>query len=168
MRISPSTAVLAPTVPTAPTSAPATTAPAVPAPATTAEDRSVWTNPAASAALRSTADLLAMIEAGIVRNMKDVDLVRGYAVDLRSTMEIYDAATTALSGDASKENDSFLPLISAAGGGVLHAETRLASKELTATWPIERGDILASIRRAKSISLNVADQLDPRTNRDPR
>lgn len=132
------------------------------------DERPVWTNPAASAALRSTADLLTSIEAGIVRNMGDVGLVRAYAIDLRSTLEIYDAATNALSTDASKENDSFLPLISTAGGGVTHAESRLSSKELTSTWPIERGDILAAIRRAKSISLNVADQLDPRSNRDPR
>jgi hypothetical protein len=136
--------------------------------ATTPSADSAWTNPAASAALRSTADLLATIEAGIVRNIKDVDLVRGYAVDLRSTMEIYEAATSAISGDASKENDSFLPLISTAGGGVTHAENRLSAKELASTWPIERGDILAAIRRAKSISLNVADQLDPRSVRDPR
>ncbi len=133
-----------------------------------ADDRSVWTNPAASAALRSTADLLATIEAGIVRNIQDVSLVRAYAIDLRSTLEIYDAATAAITDDASKENDSFLPLINAAGGGVTHAETRLSSKELQSTWPIERGDILAAIRRAKSISLNVADQLDPRSTRDPR
>lgn len=132
------------------------------------DDRAVWTNPAASAALRSTADLLATIEAGIVRNIQDVSLVRAYAIDLKSTLEIYDAATTAISTDASKENDSFLPLITTAGGGVTHAESRLSSKELTSTWPIERGDILAAIRRAKSISLNVADQLDPRSSRDPR
>jgi len=157
MRISPSTAAMPfRTVVTEPRM------PSVP------DDRSVWTNPAASAALRSTADLLGSIEAGIIRNMKEVDLVRGYAVDLRLTMEIYDAATAALSGDASKENDSFLPLINAAGGGVTHAETRLNSKDLNSTWPIERGDILAAIRRAKSISLNVADQLDPRSTRDPR
>lgn len=132
------------------------------------DDRAVWTNPAASAALRSTADLLATIEAGIVRNIQDVSLVRAYAIDLKSTLEIYDAATTAISTDASKENDSFLPLITTAGGGVTHAESRLSSKELSSTWPIERGDILAAIRRAKSISLNVADQLDPRSSRDPR
>ncbi len=139
-----------------------------PAPGLVAEERPVWTNPAASAALRSTADLLGTIEAGIMRNIQDVSLVRAYAIDLKSTLEIYDAATTALSTDASKENDSFLPLISTAGGGVTHAESRLSSKELSSTWPIERGDILAAIRRAKSISLNVADQLDPRSSRDPR
>jgi hypothetical protein len=144
------------------------TAPTTPKSGVLAEERPVWTNPAASAALRSTADLLGSIEAGIVRNISDVGLVRAYAVDLRSTMEIYDAATTALTTDASKENDSFLPLITTAGGGVTHAEARLTSKELASTWPIERGDILAAIRRAKSISLNVADQLDPRSSRDPR
>jgi hypothetical protein len=128
----------------------------------------VWTNPAAAAALRSTADLLEQIESGIVRNIKDVGLVRGYAIDLRSTLEIFETATTAITGDASKENDSFLPLITTAGGGVTHAETRLTAKELTSTWPLERGDILAAIRRARSISDNVADQLDPRSFRDPR
>lgn len=159
MRIPPSTAAAASVI-----AAPSTPAPA-PAPGPTETDRSAWTNPAAAAALRSTADLLASIEAGIVRNIQDVNLVRSYAIDLKSTLEIYDAATSAITTDASKENDSFLPLISTAGGGVSHAEARLASKELTSTWPIERGDILAAIRRAKSISQNVADQLDPRSVR---
>lgn len=131
-------------------------------------DRSVWTNPAAAAALRSTADLLASIESGIVRNIQSVDLVRGYAIDLRSTLDIFETATAAISGDASKENDSFLPLIDTAGGGVLHAEARLGAKELASTWPLERGDILAAIRRARSISANVADQLDPRSVRPTR
>jgi hypothetical protein len=147
------------------------TAPAAPTSTTSpvpSNERDLWTNPAAAAALRSTADLLEQIEAGIMRNMQNVDMVRGYANDLNSTIEIFATATAAITGDASKENDSFLPLINTAGGGVQHAEARLASKELSSTWPLERGDILASIRRARSISTNVADQLDPRSTRDPR
>ena len=112
--------------------------------------------------------MLQTIEEGIVRNFANADFVRAYASDLRSTTEIFDAATVALTSDDSKENDSFLPLIENAGGGVAHAENRLASKDLTATWPLERADILATIRRAKAISSNVADQLDPRSTRDPR
>lgn len=154
MRIAPSHAAAVPTAP-----APSTDPSHEPA------DRAVWTNPAAAAALRSTADLLATIESGIVRNIQNVDLVRGYAIDLKSTLDIFATATDAITEDASKENDSFLPLISTAGGGVVHAEARLGAKELTSTWPLERGDILAAIRRAKSISANVADQLDPRSVR---
>ncbi|MCW2926303.1 MAG: hypothetical protein JWM86_271 [Thermoleophilia bacterium] len=127
-----------------------------------------WTNPAASAALRSTVDLLKGIEEGMVRNFGSVDMVRAYAVDLKSTIEIFETATSVLMNDASKENDSFLPLIDTAGGGVTRAEARLSSKDLSATWPLERGDILAAIRRARAISLNVADQLDPRSVREPR
>lgn len=154
MRIAPSFAP-APVVAPAPVAVPLTTSGA-------------WTNPAASAALRSTAELLKQIEDGIVRNFADVDLVRGYAADLKSTVEIFETATDAITSDASAENDSFLPLITNAGGGVERAEVRLSSKELHSTWPLERGDILASIRRAKSISQHVADQLDPRSARDPR
>jgi hypothetical protein len=128
-------------------------------------DNSAWTNPAAAAALRSTVDLLKTNEDGVVRNFKDVELGRGYAADLKSTAEIFQTATDVISTDASKENDSFLPLITNAGGGVLRAESRLTSKELSSTWPIERGDILAAIRRARAISQNVADQLDPRSVR---
>jgi hypothetical protein len=152
--------------------APSTAVPAAaPGPATQADVPSptadtAWTNPAAAAALRSTAELLKSIEDGVVRNFKDVELVRAYASDLRSTTEIFETATAAITGDASKENDAFLPLISNAGGGVERAEARLTSKELSSTWPIERGDILAAIRRAKAISQNVADQLDPRSVRD--
>jgi hypothetical protein len=137
-------------------------------PAANVADRFAWTNPAASAALRSTAEMLGTIEAGIMRNMGNVELVRAYAYDLRATMDIFSTATTAITGDDSKENDSFLPLIETAGGGVEHAETRLTAKEIRSTWPIERGDILAAIRRARSISANVADQLDPRIVREPR
>lgn len=123
---------------------------------------SSWTNPAASAALRSTAELLRSIEDGIVRNFSDTERVRTFAGDLRSTLEILDAATTAISSDASVENDSFLPLVASANGGVELAESRLSSKELAVTWPLERADILSAIRRARAISQNVADQLDPR------
>lgn len=153
---------IAPSIAAVPPSATTPAKPAVPAASGS------WTNPAASAALRSTADLLKSIEEGIIRNIGDVSFVRGYAIDLKSTIEIFETATSAITGDDSKENDSFLPLILTAGGGVSHAETRLSSKELASTWPIERGDILAAIRRARSISQNVADQLDPRSSRDPR
>lgn len=131
-------------------------------------ESSAWTNPAAAAALRSTVDLLKGIEDGIVRNFKDADLVRGYAADLKSTADIFGNAVEIVSTDTSKENDSFLPLINNAGGGVMHAESRMNSKDFGATWPLERGDILAAIRRARAISQNVADQLDPRSVRDPR
>jgi hypothetical protein len=164
MRIMPST-IAAPSM-SAPVASPG--APTAVPQAITPTDRYAWTNPAASAALRSTADLLGEIEAGIIRNIQSVELVRGYAIDLRSTIDIFETAAAALANDASKENDSFLPLIDTAGGGVSHAENRLSAKELSSTWPLERGDILAAIRRAKSISLNVADQLDPRYVRDPR
>lgn len=127
-----------------------------------------WTNPAAAAALRSTAELLRGIEDGIVRNFRDAQLVRAYAPDLKSTSDILETASAALLSDTSKENDAFLPLIDNAGGGVSHAEARLSSKEFASTWPLERGDILAAIRRARAISTNVADQLDPRSVRDPR
>jgi len=137
-------------------------------PAFTPVAESGWTNPAAAAALRSTVDLLKDIEAGVVQNFTNLEMVRSFASDLRSTVEIFESATDAITGDDSKENDSFLPHINNAGGGVSHAENRLSSKDLTTTWPLERGDILAAIRRAKAISQNVADQLDPRSVRDPR
>lgn len=129
---------------------------------------SPWTNPAAAAALRSTVDLLRAIEDGIVRNYQSGDKVSGFAVDLRSTSEIFETASSVLLGDASKENDSFLPLITTANGGVNQAESRLSSKDIQSTWPAERGDILAAIRRARAIGQNVADQLDPRSVREPR
>ena len=122
-----------------------------------------WTNPAASAALRSTADLLQGIEDGMVRNFRNPEAVRGYAIDLRSTLDILEAATTAITSDGSTENDAFLPLMETVGDGVGYAENRLASQNFATTWPLERGDILAAIRRARAISRNVADQLDPRT-----
>ncbi len=158
MRIVPSNAAA-----TAATTTPTPASPPAAPPVSTDVDRSPWTNPAAAAALRSTADLLETIEQGILRNFQNVDYVRGYASDLHSTLGIFSTATSAITDDASKENDSFLPLITTAGGGVEHAETRLSSKELKSTWPLERSEILASIRRAKSISANVADQLDPRS-----
>ena len=152
-----------------PSSAPgATSSTPAPAPVELPAAGSAWTNPAASAALRSTADLLKGIEDGVVRNFKSVELVRGYAADLKSTIDIMGTDATAISTDGSQENDSFLPLISTAGGGVEHAESRLSAKDLTATWQIERGDILAAIRLARAISQNVADQLDPRSVRESR
>ncbi|MCB0877751.1 MAG: hypothetical protein KDC46_02065 [Thermoleophilia bacterium] len=156
MRIAPHAAIAAAAAPK-----PAKDAPVINEPG----DRYAWTNPAAAAALRSTAELLSSIEQGIIRNISNVNMVRGYAADLGSTMDIFETATQAISSDAYKENDSFLPLITTAGGGVTHAQERLVSKELNSTWPIERGDILASIRRARAISSNVADQLDPRSTR---
>lgn len=131
-------------------------------------DSASWTNPAASAALRSMSELLRGIEDGVVRNFTSVEQVRTYAVDLRSTIDILGTATDAIRTDSSAENDAFLPLMDTAGGGVERAESRLSSKELTATWPLERGEILAAIRRARSISENVADQLDPRATRPVR
>ena len=44
-------------------------------------------------------------------------------------------------------------------------ELRLSSKDIVNTWPSERAEILAAIRRARAIGQNVADQLDPRAPR---
>ncbi|MCZ4496303.1 MAG: hypothetical protein JWM25_886 [Thermoleophilia bacterium] len=142
--------------------------PTVTTPPTAGQQPSDWTNPAAAAALRSTVDMLANIEAGIVRDFTNVDRVRGYAYDLRSTIGIFEAATTAITSDSSVENDSFLPLLGQAGGGVSRAEHKLSAKDLNETWAGERSDILAAIRQAKNISHHVADQLDPRSVRQPR
>ena len=142
----------------------APTAPAAPAVPSAPDPGDVaWTNPAASAALRSTSDLLQGIEDGIVRNFRAPDMVRSFAIDLRSTLEILESAATAITTDASKENDAFLPLVSTAGEGISFAEARLSSQNFAATWPVERGDILAAVRRARALSRNVADQLDPRS-----
>lgn len=139
---------------------------APPAPDRAAESTgNPWTNPAAAAALRSTVDLLDGIEQGIVRNFADSNLVRQYATGLRSTMEIYEVAAMTITSDGSPENDAFLPLIESAGSSASLAETRLSAKELAATWPLERSDILAAIRRARALSQHVADQLDPRSVR---
>jgi len=137
---------------------------ALPRPATSL----TWTNPAAAAALHSTADMLTTIESGIVRNFGNAAAVRSYATDLLSTVDIIATASEAITSDTSKENDAFLPLITNAGGNASHAGTRLQAKELATTWPVERGDILQAVRRARAISLNVANQLDPRSARDPR
>jgi hypothetical protein len=138
-----------------------------PAPAPVAETpvaETPWTNPVAAAALRSTVQLLADVENGVVRNFSDSSVVRGYANDLASAVGTIDAATIAITNDASKENDSFLPLIGNAGDSATHAENRLEAKELESTWTLERSGILAAIRRARTISQNVADQLDPRVS----
>lgn len=149
--------------PSAPVSARSAVAPSAPTAPTAPAGNEAWTNPAASAALHTTSDLLQGIEDGMVRNFRNPEAVRAYVIDLRSTLDIIDAATTAITGDASKENDAFLPLMSTVGDGVAYAENRLAAQNFAVTWPVERGDILAAIRRARAISRNVADQLDPRT-----
>ncbi len=94
------------------------------------------------------------------QHFTDVDRVRAMVADIRSANEVITAASEAIASDASKDNDQFLPLIARAGGGVAAAEARLSSKDIAATWPMERADILASVRNAKVISKNIADQLD--------
>jgi hypothetical protein len=121
-----------------------------------------WTNPAAAAALRSSVELLRQIEDGMIKNYGDVDKVRSFAADLRMASETFSVANDALLNDAAKENDAFLPLINRAGSNVSAAEVKLSSKEFASQWPFERGDIVNSIRHAKVISGNIADQLDPR------
>lgn len=120
-----------------------------------------WKNPAAASALRSTVQMLATIEDGIVKAYSQVDRVRLFATDLHTTNEILTAASDAISSDASKDNDLFLPQLNLAGTGMFSAEQRLVDKNLGATWPVERGDILGAIRKARVITANVADQLDP-------
>lgn len=122
-----------------------------------------WANPAAAAALRSSVDMLKGIEAGILKNFQDVERVRAYSTDLRSTSEIFSVASEAVNG-GNKEDDQFLPLIKRAGAGVTGAEVRLSSKEITSTWPLERTDILGAIRAARVLTENVARQLDPMTS----
>ena len=120
-----------------------------------------WTNPAATAALRSSVQILASIEEGIVQNFAQVDKVLGFAADLRTTTDIFQAASDALLSDTNKDNDQFLPLIGQAGSRVTSAEGKLSSKDITSTWPSERATILEAVRHARVISSNVADQLDP-------
>jgi len=120
-----------------------------------------WKNPAAASALRSTVQLLASIEDGMVKSFSDAERVKLFAPDLHATNDILTAATDAIMNDANKENDSFLPQLTLAGTGVLAAESRLIDKNFSATWPVQRGDILGAIRKARVISGNVADQLDP-------
>lgn len=120
-----------------------------------------WTNPAATAALRSSVQILQSIEEGIVKNFAEVDKVRVFASDLRTAGDIFQAANDALLGDTNKDNDQFLPLIGQADARVSTAEVRLSSKEIASTWPTERSNILEAIRHARVISANVADQLDP-------
>jgi len=127
------------------------------------EQATGWTNPAAAAAMRSTVDLLKMIEDGITRNFQDPARVVAFASDLHSTYDIYAQATDAITNDDSKENDSFLPLISKAGSNIADAQDRFDSKDFATTWPLFRNDVLAQVRTARSLSQNVADQLDPRS-----
>ncbi|MCW2949346.1 MAG: hypothetical protein JWN41_359 [Thermoleophilia bacterium] len=141
---------------------------AIATPAATTEQTAVnqvttWTNPAAAAAMRSTVDLLTMIQDGITRNFQDPSRVSAFASDLRSTYDIYGQATDAIQQDDSKENDAFLPLILKAGTNISDAQEHLLAKNFNATWPLYRNDILAQVRTARSLSQNVADQLDPRS-----
>ena len=172
MQIDP-TVTAAPAVPPFPSAPPADMVPAAPLAdlAPTGSDDGVaeaadWTNPAAAAALRSSVDMLRVIEDGMLRSYDDVDRVRVLVSDLAVTDEILQAADKSIRTDASSSNDQFLPLVVTAGTGVQMAQARLDSKEIAQTWPIERGDILAAVRRARAISANVADQLDPRSRFD--
>jgi hypothetical protein len=142
-------------------------APEAPIRASVQNQDTQWTNPAAAAALRSTVDLLTLIEAGITRNFTDPDRVASFASDLHATVAIFAQATDAVASDASKENDSFLPLITTAGDNVAAAEERLNAKDFNTTWPIYRNDVLAAVRTARSLSQNVADQLDPHSVSTP-
>lgn len=125
----------------------------------TPDTSGAWQNPAAAAALRTSAELLKGIEDGITQNFQSVDRVRTFAVDLRSTGDIIAAAGEALLSDASPENDQFLPLIGRANNGVSLAEIRLTAKDLASTWPFERGDILASVRQSRVLSEQIARSL---------
>ena len=118
-----------------------------------------WQNPAAAAALVSSSELLKSIEDGVISNYGDVERVRTFATDLRATNEILASASDTLLGDSSAENDQFIPLVNRASTGVGAAELRLSSKDLTATWPAERDDIISAIRQARVLSFNIARQL---------
>lgn len=120
-----------------------------------------WINPAAAAALRANVELLKTIEEGIVEHFGDIERVRGYAIDLRTTSDMFGAAHDAVAGDKLPDNDQFLPLIDRAGTGVSTAESRLNSKEIGSTWPAERTEILSAIRAARVLTDNIARQLDP-------
>jgi hypothetical protein len=127
-------------------------------PRTTGND---WYNPAAAAAMKSSVDLLKGVEDGIVRNFDNLDRVKAFTNDLSTTSDMFGSAQTALSGDASKENDQFVPLIDRAQNPARSVYQRLTSKEIVNTWPAERNEILSSIRSSKAIASNVADQLSP-------
>ena len=120
-----------------------------------------WQNPAAASALRSTVQMLTTIEDGVIKAYSDVERVKLFAADLQMTSDILATATDALLNDGNKENDAFLPQLTLAGGGVTQAENRLSDKDIAATWPAERGDILGAIRKARVLAGNVADQVDP-------
>lgn len=133
---------------------------AAPAPTADAPSLSGWRNPAASAALRSAADLLGGVEDGIVRNFDSYVRVRTMVGDLRSSLEVIGSALDALASDASTDNDQFLPLIGTAGSALAYVENRLTDGEIGVTWLDERADILASVRKARTITHNAAAQLD--------
>jgi hypothetical protein len=120
-----------------------------------------WKNPAAAAALHSSVDMLTSIERGMERNFSDVSHIRSFVSDLHSATDVLTLATDALTNDGEVGNDSFLPLVTRASTNVAGVEARLASKEIVSTWPSERTDILAAIRQARTLSFNVAKQLDP-------
>lgn len=122
-----------------------------------------WKNPAAAAAMKSSTDILKGVEDGIVRNFSDVNRVRAYVSDLASSSDMFSSAQQALTADKYPENDAFVPIIDKASGGVLVVAKRLGSQDIVNTWPAERNDILSAIRQSKSISANVAQQLDPNT-----
>ncbi len=128
---------------------------------TTTPQAPAWGNPAAAAALRTTVQMLRSVEDGVVQSYSNLDQARAYAADLSSAGDILAVASTALSTDNNVENDQFLPLISKATGGVTVASTRLLSRELAATWPTERSEILSTIRMARMLGENVARSLDP-------
>jgi hypothetical protein len=156
---------IATAMPTAAIAHASTAAPAQPKapilPSTPLADSSQWKNPAAAAALQTSVDLLKNIEDGIVKHYGEVDKVRAYAADLQQSNDMFQSATDSISGDQSKDNDQFVPLIGRASGGVENAQTRLLSKDISSTWPAERSDILSAVRTAKLIAQNVSRQLDP-------
>lgn len=143
------------------TTAPKPAAAAAPKQPSVSHGSGPWTNPAAAAAMRSSVDLLKGIEDGILKHLDNIDRVRSFAIDLRSTSEIFTTASDAIANDGFKENDQFLPLINRASGSVSGAEGRLLSKDLAATWPSARADVISAIRSSRVISDNVARQLDP-------
>jgi hypothetical protein len=118
-----------------------------------------WQNPAAAAALSSSAEILKGVEDGVVRNYADADGARGYAADLKATNEILATASEVLLADNYTENDQFVPLVNRAGTGVGIAESKLNSKDLTSTWPFERDDVLSAVRQARVLSMHIARQL---------
>lgn len=120
-----------------------------------------WRNPAASAALRSSVDMLKQVEKGILDNFSDVSRARTFTKDLWVSGDMMEVAATALKSDKFEENDQFLPLIGKAGTSVVGAAGKLDSKDITENWNAQRNEILGSIRTARTMGENVAHQLDP-------